>query len=142
MDVVARRAQHCVKPIANFALEVTVIHALIALEVTDDDLNRLAPLEQRSFSLADLFTFPPLQDAHIRVVRIHPSAGYGQVALERAGTVHLHPKLVRLLGLARADALHCRDVPRVELGSSIGCLALAALVHDARDRRALRASRK
>jgi hypothetical protein len=47
-----------VKPIANFALEVTVIHALIALEVTDDDLNRLAPLEQRSFSLADPFTFP------------------------------------------------------------------------------------
>ena len=39
-----------------------------------------------------------------------------QVALERAGNAHLHAELVRLPGLAFADALHLRRVPGVELG--------------------------
>ena len=68
--------------------------------------------------------------AVIRIAVERPGT-HDQVALERAGNAHLHPELVRLPGLAFADAVHLGRMPGVELGQSIGGFALAALVHDA-----------
>ena len=59
-DVVARCAQHRVQPVPDFSLEVTVIHAVIGLEVADDGFNRLAPLEQPSVLLADPVALAPV----------------------------------------------------------------------------------
>jgi hypothetical protein len=47
-----------VQPVALFALEVTEVHAVIALQVPDDRLDRLAPFEQ-CFKVAAMPTFTP-----------------------------------------------------------------------------------
>ena len=62
-------------------------------------------------------------------VAVKRLGAHDQVALELrgAGDAHLHAKLVRLLGLAFADAVHLGCVPGVELGLAIDGLALAAL---------------
>lgn len=52
-DVVARRAQQCMQPITLLTLERATIHAVITLEVANDRLNGLAPLEQLSLLPAD-----------------------------------------------------------------------------------------
>ncbi len=41
------------KPGGDFSPEVTAIHAVIRLEVADDGLNRVAPLEQLCLLFAD-----------------------------------------------------------------------------------------
>lgn len=66
----------------------------------------------------------------VRVAVQCPRA-HDQLVFERAGNGHLHPELVRLAGLALADAVHFPGVPGVKLGLSVGCLALAALAVDA-----------
>jgi hypothetical protein len=52
-SVVARRAQHRVQPVAALTLEVTASHAMVGLEVVDERLDRLAPLELAALLLAD-----------------------------------------------------------------------------------------
>ncbi len=71
LDVVPRCAQHRVQPVAGFALEVAAIHAVIGLEVADDRLDRLTPLQLLSLLLADPFGLAPVHDVHIRVLCIH-----------------------------------------------------------------------
>ena len=70
-DVVACRAQHGVQPVALLTLEGATVHAVIALEVADDGLDGLAPLELFSVLAADAFGFAPVHDMHIRVASIH-----------------------------------------------------------------------
>ncbi len=55
---------------------MTAIHAVIGLEVPDDGLNGLAALEQPSFLLADAFGLAPMEDAYIRVIRIHTAVAH------------------------------------------------------------------
>ena len=66
-EVVARCAQHRVQPVTLLALEMAAVHAVISLEVADDRLDGLAPLEQLSVLLADSLALAPVHDMHIRV---------------------------------------------------------------------------
>lgn len=70
-DVVAHRTQHRMQPAAGVALEVTAFHAVIGLQVPDDWLNGLPPLQLLSFLLVDAFALSPVHDVHILVLRVH-----------------------------------------------------------------------
>lgn len=70
-DVVARRTLHRVQTVPLRSLEVTAVHAVIGLEVSDDRLDRLAPFEQLSILLADPLGLASVHDVHIRVVRFY-----------------------------------------------------------------------
>lgn len=65
----ARSTQHGVHPIASFAFVVTVVHAVVALEAPNDQLNGLAPLGQAVLLLADPFGPLPVHDVHVWFVR-------------------------------------------------------------------------
>ena len=58
-------------PVTHRALEVAAVHAVVALEVPDDRLDRLASLEQLSLLSADGSGLSPVHDAYIGVVCIH-----------------------------------------------------------------------
>lgn len=61
------------QPVTGFTLQVTAVHAVIGLEVADDRLDGLAPLEQPSLLLAEPLGLAPVNDVHIWVVRIQTS---------------------------------------------------------------------
>src|SRR5690606_1005490 len=69
-DVVARRAQHCVQPVAVFALQVTAVHPVICLQVSDDRLDGLAALELPSFLCRQALGLAPVHYAYTRIVGI------------------------------------------------------------------------
>jgi virulence-associated protein VagC len=48
-DVVTRRAQHRMQSVALCTLQVTAVHPVFFLQVPDDRLDRLPPLEQLPF---------------------------------------------------------------------------------------------
>ena len=84
LDVVTRRAQHRVQPVASFTLEVTAFHPVVALEVADDGLDGLAPLEQLSLLFADPLGLAPVHDVHTGQVRVHaPVAQIGVTSFRR-----------------------------------------------------------
>lgn len=70
-DVAARGAQHRGQPVASVAFEMAAVHAVVALEMPDDRLNRLATPEQVSLLLADPFGLALMHDLHLWVVCLH-----------------------------------------------------------------------
>ena len=60
------------QPVTHLALEVTAAHAVITLEVPNDRLDGLAPLEHLSLLPADPLGLAPVHDVNMGVVPIHP----------------------------------------------------------------------
>ena len=44
--VVARRAQHCLQPVASLAFQMATVHPVVGLEVSDHGLDGIAPLDE------------------------------------------------------------------------------------------------
>lgn len=71
-DVVASRTKSRMQSVTLVALEATAIHAVIGVEVADDEFDCLAPPEQLSVLLNDPLGLAPVLDVHIRVIGVHP----------------------------------------------------------------------
>ena len=67
----AGRTQHRMQSVTDFTLEMTALHAVITIEVTDDRLDRLASLEQFLVLRTEALGLAPVHDVHLRVVCIH-----------------------------------------------------------------------
>ncbi len=91
-DVVARRAQNCVDPIADLALQLALIQTVIGLHMPDDRFYGLAPLEQYHPDFAKRLIVASVTDIDLRVVVIDTTIaqiGVGRVLNQDCGLLEL-----------------------------------------------------
>jgi hypothetical protein len=61
------------QPVTNLALQVTAIHAVIGLQVTDDRFDGVTPFDEFALGLAQALGLATMNDGQARVVSIHTS---------------------------------------------------------------------
>ena len=104
------------QPVTNLAPQMTAIHSVIGLQVTDDRFDGISPLDEFSLRSAQALGLTAMDDSQVRVVAIHTSVA--QIDDRRAWFLArvLHEN-GGLLGtrLALAEAVHLGRMPAVEL---------------------------
>jgi len=102
--------------VTNLALEVTAIHSVIGLQVTDDGFDGVTAFDEFALRSAQALGLAAMDDCQARVVAIHTSVA--KVDHRRAWFLArvLHEN-GGLLGtrLALAEAVHLGRMPAVEL---------------------------
>jgi hypothetical protein len=59
------------QPVTNLALQVTAIHPVIGLQVTDDGFDGVTPFDEFALRTAQALGLATMDDCQLRVVAIH-----------------------------------------------------------------------